>query len=279
MTDFKRFTGCLAGLVVLLAVHSGAADAARIAFLTDLHVNLKTNGAGSLFNKNLDKMIGAVNAARVDLVLLGGDLTDQGTPEQMDLFLARIANFSAPVFLVPGNHDVGRMRTKAGLNTLTQGRLTAFEDRLGPLFFARQQAGVRVIGITSPLLCSGLEAERAQWDFLEKALAVSNAAPTLLLTHYPVFYKHPGESPNDYWITRPSERARFLGLLKKGGVRAVLSGHIHRKLVLEHDGISFITTGAIANRAPRPEKDHRFFWVLLTVSPGGKVTHEFKQLK
>ena len=117
MTDFKRFTGCLAGLVVLLAVHSGAADAARIAFLTDLHVNLKTNGAGSLFNKNLDKMIGAVNAARVDLVLLGGDLTDQGTPEQMDLFLARIANFSAPVFLVPGNHDVGRMRTKAGLNT------------------------------------------------------------------------------------------------------------------------------------------------------------------
>ena len=48
-----------------------------------------------------------INRLGVDFVLITGDLTDQGTPEQYRLFLQLLDSFDVPTFVTPGNHDRG----------------------------------------------------------------------------------------------------------------------------------------------------------------------------
>src|ERR1039458_454270 len=80
---------------------------ARIAFVSDTHVNLRTNDPGVAYIRRLDEALVAINAAKVDLVLIAGDLTDGGRREQMTLFKQKVKRLEAPVLFVPGNHDVG----------------------------------------------------------------------------------------------------------------------------------------------------------------------------
>jgi len=48
-----------------------------------------------------------INRIGVDFVLITGDLTDNGTPEQYRRFLEILDSFDAPTFVAAGNHDRG----------------------------------------------------------------------------------------------------------------------------------------------------------------------------
>ena len=119
----------------------------------------------------------AVNAAKVDLVLIAGDLTDGGTREQMALFKQKVKQFKAPVLFVAGNHDVGIVGDGKLKTSITPERVKLFSKELGPNWFARDKAGVRVVGINSCLFGSGFKAEEEQWKFLEKELASRMPSP------------------------------------------------------------------------------------------------------
>src|SRR5205823_13492082 len=135
----------------------------------------------------------------------------------------------APVWFVPGNHDIGNKRVpgKESETTLDEFRLARYEMRCGPSFFVRERAGIRFIGLNSPIFGSGFARENAMWRFLEKELGQPSAAPTLVFMHYPPFTKTPTE-PGDYWNIEPGPRQRLLTLLHQGGVKTVLTGHLHR---------------------------------------------------
>src|SRR5205807_380749 len=127
----------------------------------------------------------AVNAAAVNLVLIAGDLTEDGKPEQIADFLEQIKGFAAPVCFVPGNHDIGNKlvpgkESESGLNPF---RVARFEMRCGPSFFARERAGLRIIGLNSPIFGSGFAREKAMWRFLEKELAQPSTMPTIVFMH------------------------------------------------------------------------------------------------
>src|ERR1035437_10491326 len=103
----------LCGFAVLMVVVGVWADpgtdgiVARIAFVSDTHVNLRTNEPGLSYNRRVDQAVVEINVAKVDLVLIAGDLTDGGTREQMALFKRKVKQLKAPVLFVAGNHDVG----------------------------------------------------------------------------------------------------------------------------------------------------------------------------
>src|SRR5205823_7208602 len=98
---------------------------------------------------------------------------EDGQPEQISDFKSQIRGFNAPVWFVPGNHDLGnkRVRGKENETKLDAFRVARFEMRVGPSFFSRTHAGIRVIGLNSPIFGSGFSRERAMWRFLEKVLA------------------------------------------------------------------------------------------------------------
>jgi len=87
-----------------------------IAQLSDVHVG------GSRYREELLRTaIAEVNAAEPDLVVVAGDLTDDGYPDQYPLAAQELAELACPrVVRVPGNHDarnVGYLR---------------YEDTFGP---------------------------------------------------------------------------------------------------------------------------------------------------
>lgn len=88
---------------------------------------------------------------------------------------------------------------------------------------------------------------------------------SLLLIHYPLYLETPDETGGDYWNVEPAPRARLLSLLHRGGIRAVLSGHIHYPLVLAENGIMHISAPPVSFGLPRESQPEG--WTLLTIIP------------
>ena len=250
---------------------------ARIAFVSDTHVNHRTDELGTGATRHLDQAIAAINAAQVDLVLIAGDLTDSGTREQMALFKRKVKQFKAPVLFIPGNHDVGDVGNGKVKRSITSERVELFSKELGPNWFAREKAGVRIVGINSCLFDSGFKEEEEQWQFLEKELARPHAKPMLLMVHYPLFIKTVDEPGKRTSNVQPEERKRLIGLLEQGGVRAVLTGHLHYPVTNRLDGILFLSDAAIAWGLPRGKQPEG--WMLLSVPREGEVQFEFRGLE
>ena len=68
----------------------------------------------------------------------------------------------------------------------------------------------------------------------------------------------------------------MLALLKQGGVKAVLSGHLHRELTQRLDGILFFTTAPVSFGIPKDKQPEG--WTLVTVPAVGEVRVQFMPL-
>jgi 3',5'-cyclic AMP phosphodiesterase CpdA len=236
----------------------------RIALVSDMHVTRGTKESQPWHRVRFERAIEEVNTAHPDLILLGGDLTENGKPEEYRDFKQLVARFQAPVWYIPGNHDVGGKVLKGGKGAITWKRVKDFEMAMGPSWWVKELAGVRVVGANAPLMGSGLRDEKRMWSDLEEALAQPSKKPTLLLLHFPPFQKTNTEPGGAYWNLEPYPRGRLLGLAQQGGVKAILSGHLHKALTNQYDGITLLTTTTVAHGDPL--KKQAFGWMLLTVS-------------
>ncbi|WCJ58296.1 metallophosphoesterase [Fontisphaera persica] len=241
----------------------------RIAFLSDIHITHRLKQDQPVREQRLREAIAAVNAEKVDLVLLGGDLTEDGTVAEFRDFQRLARDFSAPVWYVPGNHDIGNKRIEGKKESVTSARNQRYESVLGPSWWVREHAGVRVVGVNGPLLGSGLPEESKMWAEVERALARTSAVPTLVLVHFPPFQSSNSEPGGVYWNLEPQPRARLLGLARQAGVKTILSGHLHRNLTNTHEGITLLTTTTIGVGDPR--KNPPRGWMLLTVEKDGRL--------
>jgi len=250
---------------------------ARIALVSDTHCTRGVKEEQPRYRARLDKVMAAANAAKVDLVLVAGDLTEDGKPEEVGDFKRQIGGFKAPVWYVPGNHDLGNkiIRGKEKETSLNAFRVARFEMRCGPSFFSRTHAGIRIIGLNSPIFGSGFRRENTMWQFLEKEMAKPRPLRTIVFMHYPPFTKKPDE-PSEYWNIEPEPRRRLLKLLHEGGVDTVLSGHLHRSLTNRSEGTLFVTTGPVSFGLPKGKQPQG--WTLVTVPAQGEVRAEFKPI-
>lgn len=249
-----------------------APPAVRIALVSDPHTTRSEKDDRPLFKKRFEEVIAAVNAAHPDVVVISGDLTDGGLPEQFQDFKDRIKGFVPPVFYVPGNHDIGEKITPGKTSGIMEPRLTSYEATMGASYFVQLQPKVRIIGVNSSLLGSGLPEDTPQWDFLEKELAKRVPVPTVLVMHYPPFLKTADEPGGIYWNLEPEPRARLLDLVKRYHVAAVLSGHLHRPLVNQWEGTAFITTTAVSWGIPAGKQPQG--WTQVTIDDKGQVSSE-----
>ncbi len=282
--------------------------ALRIALLSDTHTVCNSSDPDRrLYKGRFDRAIAQVNAANVDLVLIAGDLTNDGARDEAEDFQSQAKSLSPPVHCVPGNHDVGdKHRSEKPGEGATSKRVAQFEKRIGPNCWtirvrplvgsaaahpeptpedvraAVRRAGlsnVRVIGINASILGSGLPEETLQWTFLEKELQRSRTPRTLLLSHYPPFLQTPDEPGDPYWNVEPEPRARLLALLQqpKARVVGILSGHLHRSNDVSLGNIRLVTTPPIAFGLPpgvQPEG-----WTLVTIPSRGGIRTEFQPLQ
>jgi hypothetical protein len=144
---------------------------------------------------------------------------------------------------------------------------------MGPSFFANDAHGIRIIGLNSSLLGSGLERENDQWKMLELEFAKTNDTPKIVFMHYPLFAKRADEPGGVYWNVEPEPRKRLLEMFHDKHVQAVLTGHLHKPLTNHYEGILLYSTPPISFPLP---KTNPLAWTLVTIWKDREPTIEMK---
>ncbi|MEH2284930.1 MAG: metallophosphoesterase [Nostoc sp.] len=192
----------------------------------------------------------------LDFLLLPGDLTQHGEPENHAWLQQCLAQLPFPVYVVPGNHDVPVL--------LADRQSIAFPDfpyyytKFGyddpqQIYYIRQLLpGVKLIGLNSNSfndqgeLVGCLDAKQLRW--LEEVLAASGDELVLVMVHHNVVEHLPNQSnhplANRYML---SNSAELLQLLRRYGVKLVFTGHLHIQDVAYSDGVYDITTGSLVS--------------------------------
>jgi 3',5'-cyclic-AMP phosphodiesterase len=202
-----------------------------IAQISDMHIT----PPGELLYKRIDtagyleRAVAHVEALdpKPDVVLATGDLVDRGAGAEYELLRRLISPLSAPVYLIPGNHDRRDMMRQVFADH-------AYLPQNGFLQYVVDVGDVRLIALDT--LVEGkpygeLCAERLNW--LESRLGESDR-PTLLFMHHPPF---------DVGITA-FDRAklnhggeRLAELVRRHpNVERVMCGHVHRPIQMRWAG-------------------------------------------
>ena len=208
-----------------------------IAQVTDPHIKAE----GRLAYKKVDT---ALNLSRCvqhlqnlvtppDIILITGDLTDFGRPEEYKLLRKLLAPLDNPIYVIPGNHDERENFRKAFSDHDYLPKVGEF------LHYVVEDYPLRMIGLDTTIpgqaggeMCSS----RLQW--LDQQLANKADVPTLLFMHHP-----PIKTGIQHMDVQNCANAKALGELieKHSQVFQILCGHVHRPIHTQWHGVTVTT--------------------------------------
>jgi DNA repair exonuclease SbcCD nuclease subunit len=260
----------------------------RILFLADTHLGfdlptrtrIHRRRRGHDFLANYATALQPALDGDVDLVIHGGDVFNRSRPPTSVAWqafepLIRVADKGIPIFVVPGNHERGRIPQ---IRFARHPRIHLF-DR--PRTFRLDVRGVR-LGI------AGFPSERhdLRTQFVDLVEATRwrklDADAKLLCIHQCVEGATVG--PNDFTFTTAADviRGRDIPV----GFSAVLSGHIHRHQVLTRDlrgqaiAAPVLYAGSIERTSIAEADEDKGFMIVDVMSDGSttKLDWRFHQL-
>jgi 3',5'-cyclic AMP phosphodiesterase CpdA len=206
------------------------------------------------------KGIAVSNQLKPDFVVITGDLVNEPRDtNQLAAFqsISKELHATIPLWLLPGNHDVGNKPKPADLQF--------YLDRYGYDRFSFVYKKVRFIGINSNLIYAQTpESEAAQFAWLEQELQKGQKERGIILfSHHPFFLKEAAEADDVYFNITQKVRKRYLDLFHKYGVQAIFAGHYHRNSFGTHHQLQMITTASVTEPFHPDFKGIR----LITINP------------
>jgi len=177
-----------------------------------------------------------INAQSPDLVVASGDFTQVGTKEEFEQAREFLDKLTAPVFAVPGNHDVPAINfVRRFLNPYGLYKHYIARD-LEPFV---EMGGVALVGMRTSRRAR-LEwnwghgtISRSQLEHLEERFSkASPDAVRVIVAHHPLLFPTEPMMQKTKRVKRADDALEtFAGL----GVRLVLSGHFHLSYVRKHE--------------------------------------------
>ncbi len=144
-----------------------------------------------------------------------------------DDFHSILAGLNLPLYVLPGNHDVGDKPVEwAPAGVVREEFLAKWEERFGLQYQAFSQQGIHFILLNAQVINSGLKPESEQREWLEKELKEHSGERIMLFLHYPPFLGFPDEGEHYDNLAEPG-RGWILNLLEKYRVEALFAGHVH----------------------------------------------------
>jgi 3',5'-cyclic-AMP phosphodiesterase len=206
-----------------------------IAQLSDVHV-----GGGRYREELLHTAIAEINAADPDLVVVAGDITDDGYPDQYPVAEKELAAITcSQVVRVPGNHDarnVGYM---------------VYEDTFGARD-SRQRLDcggldVALVAVDSskPDLDEG-EIGREHYGWIEEGFVGGADLRVFVCHHHLMPVPGTGRERNQVL-----DAGDVLALLRRCGVDLVLAGHRHVPYVWPIAGMLLVHSGTVSTLRTR----------------------------
>ncbi|MEB3339000.1 MAG: metallophosphoesterase, partial [Leptolyngbyaceae bacterium] len=202
----------------------------------------------------LEKILTDLEQLDLDFLLLPGDLTQHGEPDNHLWLTQRLKQLPFPVYVIPGNHDVPSLAA----NERSIG-LADFPSYYRPFGYHQSEElhysheilpGVQLIGLNSNQFddqgnqLGQLDDRQLVW--LQEVLAQTAGKLVLVMIHHNVVEHMPGQSRHGlgrrYML---DNAAALLSILQKAGVQLVFTGHLHVQDIACHQGVYDITTGSI----------------------------------
>jgi len=171
----------------------------------------------------MEKAVSAINKLSPSFVVVTGDLVNDGSnPEQIKEFkrICSLIRKNIPVYLTPGNHDVGQQPTKESLKN--------YIDDYGYDCFSFQVNGTCFIGLNTQVIWAGSkDSENSQFVWLNKVLENSQKCNhRIVFGHHPLFVNSIDE-PDKYENFPTAKRNTYIGLFEKYNVGNMFAGHLH----------------------------------------------------
>ena len=216
----------------------------KLVQITDTHIS----HLGGSPSTNAARFVEFINELEPDIVVHTGDVTILDPDVDQDRVAAKeiLAGITAPLRVLPGNHDVGEPGDDPfGDRPVTSARVAAFRAHFGIDRFVELVDGWAVVGFNSELFDSGLPEEQEQWTWIESLPAQVGPHPVVVFTHKPVRAYAP-EHQNTHLSIGPESLPRLEAVLAQFDVRAYGSGHLHHYALTERDGAAVVSAPSTA---------------------------------
>ena len=145
----------------------------------------------------------------------------------VERFKAIAATARCPLYLIPGNHDVGdKVVEWMPAGTVTADHVEKYRRLFGPDYYAFDEQGCRFLALDAQLINSGLSAEQQQRAWFEDELKSASGRRVFVFIHYPPYVTDRHESGTYDNIDEPG-RSWLLGLIETYRPEALFAGHVH----------------------------------------------------
>lgn len=190
-----------------------------LAQITDLHIGGDENGIDPV--PRLEAVIEAIRSLPndVDAVLVSGDLTHDGGPEDYRVVRDLLGRLEAPLHVLPGNHD-DRALLREAFDLPGEGS--------DPVNYAVEVGGLRLVVFDSNVPGRDPGRYDSRWlGWLDAELRTRPDQPTLLAMHHPPLATAVREW--DGINLEPGQREVLAAVVARHPqVRAIVGGHLHR---------------------------------------------------
>ena len=177
-----------------------------------------------------------INAQNPDLVVASGDFTQIGTKEEFEQAREFLDTLTAPVFAVPGNHDVPAVNILRRFFNPYGFYKRYISPDLEPFL---EMDGVALVGMRTS------RRARLEWnwghgtisrgqleDLDERFAKASPDAVRIIVAHHPLLFPTEPMMQKTKRVKRADDALETFASL---GVRLVLSGHFHLSYVRKHE--------------------------------------------
>ena len=239
----KKIISVVCFLLAVFVSHGIAADSAPFFFLqlSDPQFGFMDNNKSiSAETEAMNKAVTAINQLKPPFVVITGDFVNNSkSKEQIAAYKSMIAQIdsSVKVYMIPGNHDIGKV-SRASIDN--------YKKNYGETHFSFRYGDCAFIGIDSNIIKEeDKEREEVQFKWLEQELQkTKDARFKFVFTHCSVFLKRMDEPVNYSNFSLPM-REKYVRLFQKYGVNAIFAGHLHNNAYGKVGNMEMITIGPI----------------------------------
>ena len=239
----KKIISVVCFLLAVFVSHGIAADSASFFFLqlSDPQFGFMDNNKSiSAETEAMNKAVTAINQLKPPFVVITGDFVNNSkSKEQIAAYKSMIAQIdsSVKVYMIPGNHDIGKV-SRASIDN--------YKKNYGEPHFSFRYGDCAFIGIDSNIIKEeDKEREEVQFKWLEQELQkTKDARFKFVFTHCSVFLKRMDEPVNYSNFSLPM-REKYVRLFQKYGVNAIFAGHLHNNAYGKVGNMEMITIGPV----------------------------------
>ena len=239
----KKIISVVCFLLAVFVSHGIAADSAPFFFLqlSDPQFGFMDNNKSiSAETEAMNKAVTAINQLKPPFVVITGDFVNNSkSKEQIAAYKSMIAQIdsSVKVYMIPGNHDIGKV-SRASIDN--------YKKNYGETHFSFRYGDCAFIGIDSNIIKEeDKEREEVQFKWMEQELTkTKDARFKFVFTHCSVFLKRMDEPVNYSNFSLPM-REKYVRLFQKYGVNAIFAGHLHNNAYGKVADMEMITIGPV----------------------------------